>query len=168
MSSWDRELLMPDLLSPEVCKEMLERVRALQPFSWVKVNRPMGKQGYAGETSRYAYVTQSTLPADIIEWIESHAPRNPGWELGRFVVNRYRKGDWIGLHKDQGTHDLNLIIPLQSGPDGVSIDGVVHPDIVGSGRLHIYNGKAHCVPPVSQERYVVIYLYKEVGIHDQR
>jgi len=167
MNGWVQEQLYPDVLSPAVCTEMLERCKALQPFHWVKVDRAMGKQGYAGAWSRYAYVTQDSVPKELADWIWAQAPKNPAWELGRFVVNRYRVGEFIGLHKDRGTHDLNLIIPLQTGEDGVSIEDVLYPDVVGNGRLHIYNGKPHCVPPVKTERYVVIYLYKEVGIHDQ-
>lgn len=152
---------IPGLIGEDVCRAVREALQQLPPMYWALRTQLAPGRGYAGETCRYSWAGPKTLPEKFYASLLDIAPQFDGLELYEACVNKYLPGDYIGKHRDRDGCVLNVTVPLQSGDDGVVVDGVPYLDQVGNGNLLYKSGPAHWVPPVTQERYVLIFLYTE-------
>jgi hypothetical protein len=67
----------------------------------------------------------------------------------------------MGRHRDRDPIPYNAVIPLQSLGDGIKIEDTFYPDEVGVGAVFFGPTPVHEVPPVVNERYVLVYLLTE-------
>lgn len=153
------------VIAPEKCAEIREKIRALPPHVWFRRTGEMPGRGYPGETCAYWYATHRSMPPEFSKELGELAPKVDGWKLDIICINKYLPGDYIGTHRDRGTHPFNLVIPLQDGEDGMFIKGELLKDKAGRAGLNAYTGLPHSVPPVKSERYVLIFLFNE-EFHD--
>jgi len=162
MNSSDRVWRNHRLLSNEICEELVKEIDELHPARWVKKTRMHQLRATTTDNScRYSMASNKGLGVDLQEKLINLAPKIEKHNVAEVVINKYLPGDYISRHLDRALfYVYNMTIPLQTGLDGVEIEGIHYPDVAGSGVVFKGPGLEHSVPPVANKRYTLIYLYK--------
>ena len=162
MSSLDLVWRCHKLLPDKVCEELIKEIDELHPARWVKRIRMNQLRATTEDNScRYSMASNRGLGLELQEKLINLAPKIERHKVAEVVVNRYLPGDYISAHLDRALfYVYNMTIPLQTGTDGVEIQGVKYPDVAGSGVVFKGPGLEHSVPPVTNKRYTLIYLYE--------
>jgi hypothetical protein len=158
---------IPGLITPVLCDLVKEALERLPAQYWALRDVLAPGRGYPGESCRYHWAGPNTLPKELYRSLLDIAPKHPELDLYEACVNRYEPGDYIGRHRDRDGCILNVTVPLQADGDGLLVDDVFYPDVIGQGNLLYKSGPAHSVPPAKRSRYVLIFLYTEKP-HDHR
>jgi hypothetical protein len=150
------------LLSNEICEELVKEINELHPARWVKKTRMHQLRATTKDNScRYSMASNKGLGTVLQEKLINLSPRIEKHTVAEVVINRYLPGDFISRHLDRATfYVYNMTIALQTGSDGVEIQGIKYPDVAGNGVVFKGPGLEHSVPPVSNKRYTLIYLYE--------
>lgn len=151
----------PGVIPADLCKDIWDRLEEVPACYWEHRTSMMAGRAYPGETCDYYWTGNKSMPKDLLQILTDIAPRQDGWELAEVCVNKYYPGNYIGKHKDRAMYPINLIIPLQSGDDGVVVDDVLYKDNAGQANIFYGVSPAHHVPPVKSKRYLLIFLYTE-------
>jgi hypothetical protein len=162
MSSSDHVLLNHKFLSNEICEELVNELGMLHPARWVNRTEMNRLRATTDNTScRYATSANRSLGKEMQEKLLNLAPKIEKHRIAEVVINRYLPGDFISRHLDRATfYVYNMTIALQTGSDGVEIQGIKYPDVAGNGVVFRGPGLEHSVPPVTNKRYTLIYLYE--------
>lgn len=156
-------LFVDNILSPEKCEEILQRLRAEPESRWTRRSEMQMGRGMKGQTCNYDFAGHHTLTKETADFLISCAPMVDGFGLDEVCVNRYFPGDGIGWHTDR-RHPRNMVISLETNPDqGCLTEEYMIPDIQGRAIVHPGITVVHCVPPVKTERFVLICLYDYQG-----
>jgi hypothetical protein len=146
--------------SEAVADELKKQLAAMHEARWfhrVKINSRPTTQGIVAS---YDFLGDRQQTKEFNALLVSLAPVYPGLELAQAIINRYKPGDYMPEHIDIQFFRKNVVIPLQSDGDGVEIEGVFYPDVLGEGVCFCEQSVPHAVPPVKQLRYVAIFLYE--------
>lgn len=162
MSSSDLALLNHKFLSSEICEELVKELEELHPARWVNRTEMHRLRATTGDMScRYSTSANKSLGKEMQERLLELAPKIEKHRVAEVVINRYLPGDFISKHLDRATfYVYNMTIALQTGIDGVEIEGIKYPDVAGNGVVFRGPGLEHSVPPVTNKRYTLIYLYE--------
>lgn len=152
---------IPGVFSEEVCREIREKLMALPKEAWALRQGEMRGRGYPGETCHYRWIGPGMFPKDLYDRLLELAPKREDWVLCEICANKYLPGDYIGKHRDRDMYQINLVIPIQTGEDGVEVEGEFKADVAGQANIFYNTGPAHTVPAVKKERYLLIFLYTE-------
>lgn len=159
---------MPDcleiykVLDNEIVSEIYEMIANIEEPRWTKRNELNPYRGINGADCNYDFCGHSQMSKDMKEKLKGIAPKYPNFTLAEIAINRYKIGDYIGKHKDRHFYRRNLVISLQENGDGLLLDdeNMFIEDKIGQGVLFEGIGPTHSVPPVSNLRYSLIYLYE--------
>lgn len=160
MSTSDLVKLSPKFFQPHLCNSIVEEIKELHPARWVKRTQLQVGRGVNSLDCSYSCVLNTGFGKDYLKRLSDIAPEIEGAKLAEVVVNRYDLGDYIPEHWDRTLYLYNMLINLQTGTDGIVIDGVFYPDEIGRAVIFKGAGTVHSVPPVKQTRYTLIYLYE--------
>jgi hypothetical protein len=162
MSSSDLALLNHKLLSSNICEELVKELDELHPARWVKRTKMHQLRATTNDMScSYSIAANRALGTEMQEKLLNLAPTIEKHRVAEVVINRYLPGDFISKHLDRAIfYVYNMTIALQTGTDGVEIEGIKYPDVAGNGVVFRGPGLEHSVPPVTNKRYTLIYLYE--------
>lgn len=149
------------LIDPQECARVLELVKQIPEHFWYQRKSLQVGRGMDGATCDYGWITQRSMPKHLSDEMIRLAPKVDGLELDDWVINRYMPGQYMGRHRDRDPIPYNAVIPLQSLGDGIKIEDTFYPDEVGVGAVFFGPTPVHEVPPVVNERYVLVYLLTE-------
>ena len=149
------------LLDPETCAQALAMLKAVPEPYWYRRTSLQQGRGMQGASCDYGWLTKHSMPKAVSAMIQQSSPVSPDMYLADWAVNRYLPGQFIGPHRDRDPYPFNVVVPLQALGDGVVVGGEFFPDEVGWATIFEGATPVHEVPPVKNERYVLIYLLAE-------
>jgi hypothetical protein len=129
---------------------------------WVLRNYLPPGRGVDGASCSYLFCGHAQMPVFVKNKLTELAPNYADCELAEIAINRYRKGDYLGKHRDRHLYRKNLVVSLQENGDGLMFDDtdIFVEDSIGQGILFEGVGPSHSVPPVKTLRHSLIYLYE--------
>lgn len=146
--------------SKEVCDELKRQLAEMHEARWVQRHKINSLPTTQGTAAQYGFLGDRQQPKEFNKLLRSLAPKYDRHWLGEAIINRYRPGEFMPEHIDQQSYRKNLVVALCEDGDGIEIEGVFHPDILGHGICFSECSAPHAVPPVKSLRYVAIFLYE--------
>ncbi|MNC35635.1 hypothetical protein D3C75_841240 [compost metagenome] len=146
--------------SKDVCDNLIRQLGEMHEARWYHRAKINSRPTTQGTTASYDFLGDRQQPKEFNQLLRSLAPVYAGLELTEAIINRYRPGDYMPEHIDVQRYRKNLVIPLCADGDGVEIEGVFYPDVLGEGVCFSEVSTPHAVPPVRSLRYVAIFLYE--------
>lgn len=146
--------------SNEICADLKHRLSAMHDARWFHRAKINSRPTTEGVLASYDFLGDRQQPKDFNVLLRSLAPKFPGYFLAEAIINRYKPGDWMPEHIDIQRYRKNIVIPLCEDGDGIEIEGVFHPDVLGMGVCFSDVSAPHAVPRVRSLRYVAIFLYE--------
>ena len=146
--------------SKEVCDDLKKRLAEMHEARWYHRAKINSRPTKGTNVASYDFLGDRQQPKDFNALLRSLAPKFPGFFLTEAIINRYKPGDYMPEHLDVQTYRKNLVIPLCEDGDGIEIEDVFYPDVLGEGVCFVDNGFRHAVPQVKSLRYVAIFLYE--------
>lgn len=142
--------------------ELRKIAEAIDPLRWKTRHGLSPGRGIDNATCRYNFCGHAQMDDTTKNMLKKLAPVFDDCKLAEIAINKYQVGDYLGKHKDRHYYRKNIVIALQASGDGLYIDdtGEFIEDKLGQGVIFEGIGPAHSVPPVKNERYVLIYLYE--------
>lgn len=139
-----------------------EYAESLEEPRWVKRKTLTPPRQVDGSSCSYDFCGHSQMPKHIVEFLKSIAPHFDNHRLAEIALNRYNIGDYLGKHRDFDYYRKNLVIALQDGNDGLTINDNDEfiKDSLGEGVCIDGIGPVHSVAPVNKKRYSLVYLYE--------
>ena len=156
------ELKTFDVFPKEVAESIKEHLKQLDNKSWTRRTTLGRGRGIPNEDCKHDWIGHVNLPKSLLKILLEYAPQFEDYYLQEICANRYNIGDYLGKHKDMHLYRKNVVVSLQQDGDGL-IDHNANKfieDKIGQGVIFTGVGPLHEVPPVKQERFVVIYLYQ--------
>ena len=153
------------MLSEENCKAIVHELNTTKDSQWIhqKMVHPAEKQT-AVVMSHYKCIS-STLPEGFWAWLLNIGPVYSEMKVRNVVIVRYFAGDYIPPHVDFGNFAHLISVPLQTGPDGITVNNVYYNDEAGMGIYVNRNKDVHSVAPVKELRYSLLFLYGEHAVY---
>ena len=145
-------------LSAEQCCK-IQSALSDDSLQWVPFTFLVPDEDSEEVSIKYAKCVLNTLPPEMLTYILDAAPMYNGTEAHAVVINRYLPGDFILPHVDRGNFCYLITVPLQTGVDGITVDGIFYQDEVGMGLPLKRKELWHHVSPVKELRYSMLYLY---------
>lgn len=158
---------------PILCASLREEACHLfehEPSRFIDRSRKFVNVGVEGDVGRYYSVRHDACPTFMLGELARLAPRLEGHELDQAYINVYPSGYFIPAHRDVTSegHLAMVIVPLQSHPSqGVtwyedSTLSKSHHIVDEIGQALIFPSLAtiHAVPPVSDLRLSIVFLYR--------
>lgn len=158
-----QELTTSIELETDIVDEINNRIQDLEELRWVRrTNLGRGRGIVDSADCAYDFLGDKQMPKELKDFLESVAPKAGIFGLKEICINRYRKGDYIGPHKDKDLYIKNIVISLQDSSDGLYVNDTDEfiKDKKGQAVWFTGVGPTHSVPPVKEERHVLIYLYE--------
>ena len=146
--------------SKVVCNDLKKQLAEMHDARWFHRAKINSRPTTQGTIASYDFLGDRQQPKEFNQLLRALAPKYPGLELAEAIINRYQPGDYMPEHIDVQRYRKNLVIPLCADGDGVEIDGVFYPDVLGEGVCFSDVSAPHAVPPVGSLRYVAIFLYE--------
>jgi hypothetical protein len=155
-----KHLHISKIFDADQVKEINQTIKTIEEARWITRSVLPYDRGLQGAACNYDFCGHSQMSKDVKEYLKSVAPKH-NFELQEIAINRYNVGDYIGKHRDNDRHFLNLVIALQENGDGLYIDDEDRfiEDVAGQGVLMTGVGPTHSVPPAKSLRHTLIYLY---------
>lgn len=147
------------VFSKEQCRDLLEDIENIHPLRWARRTKINSLPTQGDPTSDYFFLGDRQQEKEFNKKLRAMAPVYPGLELSQACINRYDPGQYMPEHIDWSTNRVNMVVALNEDGDGVEIKGVFSPDVQGEAVVFYDKSPPHRVPPVKNQRYVVIYLY---------
>jgi len=141
---------------------ILDVVKSIEEPRWITREYLQPGRAVDNETCCYKYCNQVQMKKQDREYFRNLAPKFENYFLSEVAVNRYDRGDFIGLHRDRHEFRMNLVVSLQDSSDGLYVrdtDEFIE-DKAGQGVQIIGTGPVHSVPTTNNERYSLIFLYE--------
>lgn len=143
------------------CEYLLDEIKAMHQARWFHRRAINSRPTVIGNTAAdYYFCGQRQMPRDLHTYLSEIAPVVEGAKLGEICINRYDVGQYMPEHVDVARYRYNMVIALCESGDGLTIEGVFSADVAGEGVVFPAYSAPHEVPPATQERYVVIFLYE--------
>lgn len=156
--------VLDERFDADTCNAILSKLKSLHPARWVKrTSLSMHRAASSDASCSYKSVLNRSFDKDTLAYLISIAPEFEGARLAEVVSNFYAPGDYIPLHQDVHQYRFNLVVNLEdSDVDGIVIENTRIFDKAGQLVLFKYAGLLHEVPPVINNRYILIYLYEPI------
>lgn len=148
------------MLSVENCNEIINELNT-GSGQWVHQQTVHPAENSTPVLMSHYKCIFSTLPEGFRAWLLAVAPDYDGMPARNVVIVRYFVGDYIPPHVDFGNFTHLITVPLQSGPDGITVNNVYYADEAGMGIYVNRNKDVHSVGPVNAQRYSLLFLYGE-------
>lgn len=159
MKNLAQEPLMVDAFSADYAFNIIDYLETLPRPYWyhrLKINSIPTK----GTTDAdYWFMGDGQMPQELKRHLATLAPLIDGYGPTEICINRYEPGNGMPEHIDQAFYRYNMVIPLSDHGDGLMMGGKLYVDKPGSGIILPIKSQPHEVPPVTQRRYTLIYLY---------
>ena len=138
------------------------RAECLEDPRWAKRSRLTPPRQIEGSSCSYDFCGQRQMDKETLDFLTQIAPYFDEYKLAEIALNRYKIGDYLGKHRDFDYYRKNVVIALQDGEDGLTIDESEEfvKDKLGQGVCIDGIGPVHSVAPVKEIRYTLIYLYE--------
>jgi hypothetical protein len=146
--------------SKDVTDDLKQQLAEMHEARWFHREKINSRPTTQGTAASYDFLGDRQQPKEFNELLRSLAPMYPGHYLAEAIINRYKPGDYMPEHIDIQFYRKNLVIPLCADGDGVDIEGVFIPDVIGEGVCFSQCSVPHSVPAVKNLRYVAIFLYE--------
>lgn len=146
--------------SKAVCDDLKHQLSEMHEARWFHRAKINSRPTTQGVEASYDFLGDRQQPKEFHTLLCSLAPKYPGYYLAEAIINRYKPGDWMPEHIDIQNYRKNLVIPLCDDGDGLEVEGVFYPDVLGEGVCFSDMSAPHMVPPVKSLRYVAIFLYE--------
>lgn len=160
MNSTGHAPLPVDAFSEAECEQLLCLLAGFHPARWFHREK-INSAPTAGETTAdYYFCGNRQQDKEFSAYLHSLAPGIEGAQLAEWCVNRYDVGGYMPEHLDIDRYRFNMVVPLCSNGDGITVDGEFRVDVPGQGVVFPGRGVPHEVKPVQHQRFVVIYLYE--------
>ena len=160
MKHTDQEKLSVAQFSETVCDDLKQQLAAMHSARWFHRSKINSRPTTEGIEASYDFLGDRQQPKEFSAKLRALAPKYPGYFLTEIIINRYMPGDWMPEHIDIQNSRKNLVVPLCEDGDGVTIEGVFYPDVLGEGVCFSECSVPHAVPQVKSLRYVAIFLYE--------
>ncbi len=160
MKPTDQKKLQVAQFSKEVCDDLKRQLGGMHDARWFHRAKINSRPTAGTVVASYDFLGDRQQPKDFAAQLRSLAPKYPGYFLIESIINRYKPGDWMPEHIDIQNYRKNLVIPLCEDGDGIEIEGVFYPDVLGEGVCFSDVSAPHSVPRVKSLRYVAIFLYE--------
>ncbi|MBE0438306.1 MAG: hypothetical protein IBX57_00870 [Gammaproteobacteria bacterium] len=139
--------------------KILAMVENIDESRWFHISKLQKGRGVVNDTDAYYFKCKDwSIPKELKELLFSLAPKFEPFETSEIVINRYLPGGFIPAHTDKDRYLKNVIVPLQSGDDGITIEDTFYKDEAGIGIVFNGTGPVHEVKKVKDFRYTVIFL----------
>lgn len=155
-----QELLIAPVFSEAVCDELIAWIKTFELPRWFYRGEINSRPTQGTKEAHYWFCGDRQQPKDFNQYLRSLAPEIPGVTLAEACINWYQVGSYMPEHIDVCHYMVNMVVNLNDAGDGVEVAGVFHPDVKGRGVVFPAFSPPHRVPPVKNERYVIIYLYE--------
>lgn len=160
MKQLGQELLQVEVFSAEVCKTIVEYVKALPEARWYFRNKINSLPTKGSAQCSYWFLGDRQQPKELSEYLFNIAPRIDGIVPTEACINMYREGDYMPEHIDAALYRYNMVVQLSESGDGVVIGDTFIEDTIGNATIFPAFSGPHHVPPVRALRFVLIYLYE--------
>ena len=154
----DRLTFKP-VFTPEECSWLFGECEQLEDARWVKRTTMHGHRTLGSYDCEYYSCLNRAIPDNIRQFLKDKSPFDGG-ELKELVINKYYPGNWIPLHRDTHQYRFFVLVPIQTGGDGVVVEDIFFEDQQGMGLLFDGTGHKHEVLEVRRKRYTVLFLYE--------
>jgi len=157
-----KELKTFSVFSKEVAEKIKIELKQVEKKYWIKRTTLGTGRGLPEQDCHHDWLGQSNIPKELLQTLLYNAPKFDGFTLEEICVNKYNKGDYLGKHRDMHIYRKNVVVSLQENGDGLinHYTNEFIEDKIGQGVVFTGVGPLHEVPPVAQERFVVVYLYQ--------
>lgn len=150
------------ILDSNVALKVRSLVEEIEEPRWFHRDSMPPGRAIDGSTCKYDFCGHKQMSTTMKEFLKGIAPKFKDHRLAEIAINRYKKGSYLGKHKDRDYYRKNLVISLQEKGDGLYIDDdkMFIEDVMGQGVCINGIGPAHSVPEVNHLRYTLVYLYE--------
>lgn len=160
MKSSDRVLLGVELFSKGLCDDLIEYINVLPKARWTHRTQLRSIPTAGTDVCDYWFLGDAQQPKEFNEFLISIAPIVDGFKPKETIVNRYEPGGGMSEHIDMAPYRTNMLVMLSNNDDGVEVDKEFYKDDPGKAVIFPFKSPPHRVPPVKQQRFVLIYLYE--------
>ena len=155
-----QEVLPVVAFSAQNASEVVEYLEELPITRWFHRLKINSKPTKGDPTADYWFLGDRQMPKELRDHLFALAPTIDGELPIEACVNRYEIGTGMPEHVDIAMYRHNMVIPLSDHGDGLMVGDKFYVDVPGSGLIMPFKSPPHEVPPVTQRRYTLIYLYE--------
>lgn len=158
-----KSLEISKIFDETIVSEILETIKTIEDPRWTRRTKLEPGRAIEDSSCAYDFCNHNMMSKEQKKFFKQLAPRYEDFILAEIAINRYRKGDYIGKHRDRDYYRRNLVVALQENGDGLIIndyDNQFIEDKIGQGVLIEGVGPTHSVPPVKNERFSLVFLYE--------
>ena len=145
------------LIEKEEAHSLKERFDLIDDSYYIDRSIHYPNTGLKGEIGAYHSVGGLALPRDIRESLSKIAPKKD-LPLTKVLINKYRVGDWIPAHNDDGSNAYCSALHVADSEEGLSYYGGLSKNKAGWCKEFPMDF-VHWVEPVTDPRYTVLFLY---------